>query len=261
LRGGGDDNDDDGGSPPPPHITNAELFYLVREYTRAAYDRSVYRLSGPVKWAFSDAWPSQTVASAIHRTIPDVCGAIIQTPETESLFDDLCRWLVQYRGAAAEATNTLTHRDNEAILDIARALGATPEHRSRERVQLLHRALQHVLGRFTQAEAAEVVAHLTRRLTFGEGRNPDERASIDAASARLQILAEQFPALSPEQQQAIAATVAALANKTTRRQLDLRRAIRHLFDSSLALDDLVQVCKWGIGLLARRPATRSAIGE
>jgi hypothetical protein len=245
LRG---DDDDDGNEGRP---RRNELYFLIRDFVREHY--------GPVApmWAREDSEPTRAVGSAIHRAIPDVTGALLEAPYAEDAFSDLARNVREQRADEQGRGVKLSTGDRRAIDYFRRALVDVDA-----RLGTLHwlqMAVEHVAKmHLTQSEAAQLAAALTRQAALSTGRKPDTHTTTDAASGRLQVIADQFEYLSTEQQQRVAALVAGLADSTPERTKHLRGAVRKLIDDLFTTDDLVYFGQCCIEFLRRRAGDQSS---
>lgn len=89
-------------------------------------------------------------------------------------------------------------------------------------------------------------------MALSRGRRADTHATTDAASARLQLLADQFLLLDFEQQRQVAALVAALANGTPDGPKAVRSAVREFLTRTFSTADLAYVAKSCIDGMARK---------
>jgi hypothetical protein len=158
---------------------------------------------------------------------------------------------------------TLSDIDRMAISDV---LDAIPEdgkaaHTAQEgRYNSLTRGLERLTGRYlTQSQLAQLAAHLTRRAAYSVGRAKQALGTDDAASGRLQVIADQWVYLTVEQQQLAAAVIASFANGTPDRTAAVRRAVRDLALSAFAtVADLAYLVKACADRMVRLGAPREA---
>lgn len=241
---GGDGDDDDGPRPPRPlpnRLCRTILDYLLMRETH-------WRTA----WGFSiPPWITQTptpgAENAIERAVPEVVRALMQAPKADDRFVALAETVK----AEAEKDDLppMTQADHQAIASFTSAINGTHPYP----IHVLQSAIEHAMRRLlTQAGAAELVALLTRQVAMSTGRKTVEQATTDASSARLQILAEQFPHLSPDEQQAIAALVAALANGTPSRERHVNAAVQRFLKRVLRLKQWALCARWSIDPITRQ---------
>lgn len=138
---------------------------------------------------------------------------------------------------------TASDYDRCAIDDVL-ALITTNRHGQSEYTAFT-RGLDRLTSRYlTHPESAQLAAWFAKRAALGTGRK--EQNTTEAASARLQLLADQWLFLSADEQRLIAAVVGGFANGTPDRAVAVRRALRDLVVGTCstvhALGYIVKAC-------------------
>lgn len=151
-----------------------------------------------------------------------------------------------------DSWRTMKPAERHAVWGLMAVTRADRTDGERERIMLW--GFKHALNTLAnlhlrQGEVAELAAFLTHMVAVGKGLPSREHGTEDAASARLQIIADQFAYICPERQQDIAALVAGMANGTPDRAAALRTAVRQFLLREFNADDLTdlaQACIRGI---------------